>query len=53
MPTITRASNNLQKERLAENTAAENERLRALLDYVAMMADVELPEEEVQHEREV
>ena len=38
-------------KREIERLSAENERQRGILDYVAMMADVEIPvEEDEQHE---
>ena len=38
-------------KREIERLCAENERQRGILDYVAMMADVEIPvEEDEQHE---
>lgn len=43
MPEINRV-NDPRQVRVIENTSAENEQLRATLDYVAMMADVELPD---------
>lgn len=46
MPRIIKAPNNLRRERNVEYTAAENIRLKAQLDYVAMMADIELPEDD-------
>ena len=41
----------LAAQREIERLSAENERQRGILDYVAMMADVEIPvEEDEQHE---
>lgn len=40
---IVKTKTGIAEKRAAERTAAEVERQGALLDYVAMMADVELP----------
>ena len=39
----------ISKERKNEHMAAELEKQKALLEYVAIMADVELPDEEEQN----
>ena len=38
------------KDRMDDYRAAELEKTKALLDYVAIMADVEIPQDEEQHQ---
>lgn len=40
----------IQEAVALENARAENEKLQANLDYVAMMTDIEIPTEEEEHE---
>ena len=44
---------NPEADRLADYRAAELEKTKALLDYVAIMADVEIPQDEEPHQEEV
>ena len=46
---IKKLRNSINEERQHEHTAAELEKQKALLEYVAIMADVELPDEEEQN----
>ena len=46
MALITRNKMDLKDKAVLENTIAENERLRAMLDYNIMMGNIEDPDEE-------
>lgn len=46
MGLITRNKMDLTEKALLENTIAENEKLKAMLDYNIMMGNIEDPEEE-------
>ena len=46
MGLITRNKMDLTEKALLENTIAENERLKAMLDYNIMMGNIEDPDEE-------
>ena len=50
---IRKAQDDAYEAKMREYESAQLVRLGAMVDYIAMMAEVELPEEEVQHEREV
>lgn len=43
---LTRIKMNISDARALEDLKAQNEKLMANIDYVAMMADVEIPTEE-------
>lgn len=43
---LTRNKMDLHDKAVLENTIAENERLKAMLDYNVMMGNIEDPEEE-------
>lgn len=43
---------NPEADRLADYRAAELEKTKAILDYVAIMADVEIPQDEEPHQEE-
>ena len=44
---------NPEADRLADYRAAELEKTKALVEYVAIMADVEIPQDEPQQQEEV
>ena len=46
MTLITRNKMDLKDKAVLENTIAENERLKAMLDYNIMMGNIEDPDEE-------
>ena len=46
MGLITRNKMDLTEKALLENTIAENEKLKAMLDYNIMMGNIEDPDEE-------
>ena len=46
MALITRNKMDLKDKAVLENTIAENERLKAMLDYNIMMGNIEDPDEE-------
>ena len=46
MGLITRNKMDLKDKAVLENTIAENERLKAMLDYNIMMGNIEDPDEE-------
>ena len=43
---VIRNTNNIAEKRAAERINADNAKLKSTLDYVAMMADIEIPTEE-------
>lgn len=43
---VIRNTNNIAEKRAAERINADNANLKANLDYVAMMADIDIPTEE-------
>ena len=43
---VIRNTTNIAEKRAAERINADNAKLKATLDYVAMMADIEIPTEE-------
>lgn len=49
---ITRNREDLNEKALRENAVAATEELRALLEYIAMMCDVELPDNSAAEEEE-
>ena len=52
MGLITRNKMDLTEKALLENTIAENEKLKAMLDYNIMMGNIEDPDEEEDEEDE-
>ena len=42
-PEVIRTNGNVQERRILERTAAENAQLKANLDYVAMMSEIDIP----------
>jgi hypothetical protein len=46
MSVLTRNKMDLHDKAILENTIAENERLKAMVDYNIMMGNIEDPEEE-------
>ena len=46
MALITRNKMDLKDKAVLENTIAENEKLKAMLDYNIMMGNIEAPDEE-------
>lgn len=54
MAEIKRSSMDLAQAKAIEVAIAEKDRLEARLEYIAMMSDIEIPEEEeAENEREV
>lgn len=43
---VIRNTGNIAEKRVSERINADNAKLKANLDYVAMMADIEIPTEE-------
>lgn len=52
MGVLTRNKMDLHDKAVLENTIAENDRLKAMLDYNIMMGNIEDPEEEEGEENE-
>lgn len=52
MSVLTRNKMDLHDKAILENTIAENERLKAMVDYNVMMGNIEDPEEEEDEEDE-
>ena len=52
MSVLTRNKMDLHDKAILENTIAENERLKAMVDYNIMMGNIEDPEEEEGEEDE-
>ena len=52
MTLITRNKMDLKDKAVLENTIAENERLKAMLDYNIMMGNIEDPDAEVEDEED-
>lgn len=52
MALLTRNKMDLHDKAVLENTIAENDRLKAMLDYNIMMGNIEDPEEEEDEEDE-
>ena len=52
MTLITRNKMDLKDKAVLENTIAENEKLKAMLDYNIMMGNIEDPDEEEEGEED-
>ena len=52
MEVIRNSNGNIAEKRATERINAENTKLKANLDYVAMMADIEIPTDEPEGQNE-